>query len=127
MFRFLIDECLSPTLAGQARDRGFDGAHVNWRGLDGRRDQAIAAYALAENCVLVTNNGADYRPIYRAFEIHPGLVVILPATRKDEQVRLFDLVIDALERQPDTINKLIEVGGDGEVTIREYPALRNTI
>lgn len=127
MLSFLIDECLTPILAGRAHRRGHDAAHVNWRGLDGRRDQAIAAHAMAENCIFVTNNGADFRPIYRAFDIHPGLVVILPAVTKRAQRRLFDKVIEALEREPDTINKLIEVDVEGVVTIRDYPGFQNTI
>ena len=37
--KFLIDECLSPELATEARRRGFlESVHVTWRGLGSSED-----------------------------------------------------------------------------------------
>lgn len=40
--KLLIDECLSPTLAAMARERGFpESTHVTWLGLRSRQDWAL--------------------------------------------------------------------------------------
>ena len=53
--KFLIDECLSPTLAAIARDRGYpESMHVTWLGLRARQDWALVRRAVADGYVLVT-------------------------------------------------------------------------
>ncbi len=127
MFKFLIDECVSPGLASRAKDRGHQAFHVTWLKLEGARDTALATYAMGEEAIIVTNNGSDFRPIYKALDIHPGLIVVVPSCHKEEQLRLFDLVLDRLESASDTINKLIEVSSEGVVTISDFPPIRDNI
>ncbi len=127
MFKFLIDECVSPGLASRAKDRGHQAFHVTWLKLEGTRDTALATYAMGEEAIIVTNNGADFRPIFKSLDIHPGLIVVVPSCYKDEQLRLFDLVLDRLEIERDCINKLIEVSSDGVVTLSEFPPFRDNI
>jgi predicted nuclease of predicted toxin-antitoxin system len=127
MYKFLIDECLSPALAGLAHEAGHVASHVNFLKLNNTRDQVIAVYAVAEDYVFVTNNGADYKPIYKALDLHPGLVVILPNRRRVEQVAMFREVMRRLEDEPDTVNKLIEVDGEGRVSIRDFPPLSENL
>lgn len=60
--RFLIDECLSPTLAHQARDEGFVASRcVRDLGLSGTKDWALIQFAVAQDYTLVTHNAADFR------------------------------------------------------------------
>jgi predicted nuclease of predicted toxin-antitoxin system len=127
MFKFLIDECLSPLLANAAQADGHEGIHVNWRSLGGKKDRAIAAYAIAEEWVIVTNNGADYRALYRAMDVHPGLVVIVPAVNRDDQLRLFRAVLARLGTERDLINKLIEIDLNATVTITDFPPFQDNI
>lgn len=127
MLKFLIDECLSPQLAGVAREQGCMAMHVNWYNRSGYPDHSHAAFALGEGSILVTNNGADYKPIYKAFDIHPGLVVILPVVLGPIQADLFELVVKRLLEYPDTINKLIEIDKLGEITISDFPPFRDNI
>ena len=124
MLKFLIDECLSPLLAGRARRRGFDAFHVNWLEKGGYPDHALMPYSLAGDYVFVTNNGVDFRPLYNALELHPGLVIVLDARSRERQIAMFMAVLDALEKWPDTVNKLIEVDGNSNITISDFPAIR---
>lgn len=122
MLKFLIDECLSPMLAGRARSRGFEAFHVNWLEKSGYPDHALMPYSLAGDYVFVTNNGVDFKPLYNALDLHPGLVIVLEARSRASQISMFMAVLDILEAAPDTVNKLIEVDGHGNVSISEFPA-----
>ncbi len=62
--KFLIDECLSPSLAVIARERGYPlSTHVTWLGLRARQDWALVRRAVADGYVLVTNDRADFTPL----------------------------------------------------------------
>lgn len=127
MYRFLFDECMSPELAGVARNRGYHALHVNWANLNARRDQHVALYAMGGDYVFVTNNGVDFRPIYRSFDIHPGLIIIVPSARRTKQIEMFEKVLERLEAEKDIINKLIEITGDGIITVSEFPPVHGNI
>jgi predicted nuclease of predicted toxin-antitoxin system len=127
MFNFLIDECVSPGLASKAKERGHNAFHVTWLQLEGYRDNALSLFALGNDAIMVTNNGVDFRPIYRSMDVHPGLVVIIPSCNKQRQLALFDLVLDRLEAERDVVNKLIEVALDGTVTVEKFPPFRDNI
>ena len=127
MLRFLFDECLTPDLVAVAANCGHAGEHVVYRGWAGYPDHALAALAVREDAVFVTNNGSDYRPIYRSMEIHPGLIVILPSVPHDEQEELFVHVLRRLEGERDLVNKLAEVTASGEITITDFPPFRDNI
>ena len=73
--KFLIDECLSPTLAAMARECGFpESTHVTWVGLRSRRDWALVRRAVEDGYVLVTHNSADFTTLMEHEPCHPGLI-----------------------------------------------------
>lgn len=75
--KFLIDECLSPTLATIARTRGFpESTHVTWIGLRSRQDWALLRRAVDDGYVLVTNDRADFTSLMEREPVHPGLVCV---------------------------------------------------
>lgn len=119
--RFLIDECCSPSLASVAHTRGYEATHVGYLDRLGYPDQSHAIRATAENWIFVTNNGADFRPIYRTLDLHCGLVIILPSVRRSRQRELFAAVLDRLENMPDTVNQLIEVDASASVSVTAWP------
>ena len=127
MLKFLIDECLSPELAGFARELEYDATHVNWVNLHRTRDDLIAIYAVSMDYVLVTNNGSDFKPIYRSLDVHPGLVIVLPSVRRVDQLAMFEIVIKRLVSERDIVNKLIEVDRDATITISDFPLLQDNI
>ena len=75
--KFLIDECLSPTLATIARTRGFpESTHVTWLGLRSRQDWTIVRRAVDHGYVLVTNDRADFTSLMEREPVHPGLICL---------------------------------------------------
>lgn len=124
--KFLIDECLSPSLAELARERGHpESTHVTWIGLTGAKDWAVTRRAADEGFVLVTSNRLDFLKLYRRETLHGGLVCLNAAHTtldREQQRRLFAL---ALSRLPDTepYNEVLEItlGEDGAVTVDRYP------
>lgn len=70
--KLLLDEMLSPMIAWQLRDRGYDveatQQHPDWRSYE---DREVIALARAERRAVVTDNLVDMRPLhYEA--ISPG-------------------------------------------------------
>ncbi|WP_041802252.1 DUF5615 family PIN-like protein [Rhodopseudomonas palustris] len=121
--RFLIDECLSVALVAAAKARGFDADHVTYIGKAGWQDWNLARFAVAHNYVIVTNNRRDFLKQYAKLEIHDGLVVLIPLTKRDEQIRLFAKVLEVfVARNADLVNMLIEVAPDGSVHLRNWTA-----
>jgi len=73
--KFLIDECLSPTLATIARKQGFaESTHVTWIGLRSHQDWAIIRRAINDGYVLVTHDTADFTALLEREADHPGLI-----------------------------------------------------
>lgn len=118
--RFLIDECLSPRLAEAAAGLA-EVVHVNFRGLAGQPDGAIARWCVEHDHVLVTNNGGDFRRHYAGVGLHPGLVILLPSVERDRQCRLFRTALPAIVTRPDLVNTLVEISLEGTLTIIDWP------
>ena len=70
--RLLLDEMLSPAIARELRDRGYDVLAIadnpGWVALS---DAAVMTLARTERRAVVTNNLRDYRPLH-AEAITPG-------------------------------------------------------
>jgi len=88
--RFLIDENLSPALVDPARQRGFEAMHVNYLGLRTETDWDLLKVIAEQDWMLVTNNAIEFRGRYREIDLHPGIIFLLPAVRRAEQLRLFE-------------------------------------
>ncbi|HEY4305337.1 MAG TPA: DUF5615 family PIN-like protein [Gemmatimonadaceae bacterium] len=119
----LIDECLSPANVGVANEEGFEAHHVVHRGWSGHSDVALLRHAMAEDLILVTNNGDDFRKLVSGVELHPGLIVLVDNMRRSEQARLFRLALAECRALDSCINKVIEVASDGNVVVFDLPAL----
>ena len=75
--KFLIDECLSPTLATIARTQGFpESTHVTWIGLRSQKDWNLVRRAVDDGYVLVTNDSADFTSLMEREPVHPGLLCV---------------------------------------------------
>jgi predicted nuclease of predicted toxin-antitoxin system len=107
--RFLIDECLSPALVDAAREAGFEADHLVHIGGASWPDWRIAAHAVAQDRILVTNNRTDFQALYARQEVHPGLVIIVPSVGRERQIRLFQVALNRLADLSDLINKVLEV------------------
>ena len=76
--RFLIDECLHESLVTLAHAAGFEAAHVNHLGLNGKPDWALAERITKDEFTFVTNNRVDFIRLFRKMDLHPGLIVLVP-------------------------------------------------
>ena len=78
-----------------------------------------------QDWVLVTNNAIEFRGRNRDIELHPGVVFLLPAVRRAEQVQLFEAALDYIRTNPDMINGALDVsfGSDCGTMVAAY-ALR---
>ena len=128
--RFLIYECLSPSLAEITKeDYGYAAMHVTWLGKPPRnqkswKDPDIVDKVIDQNYILVTNNRKDFVGRYyreRSAEIHSGLVIILEKTDFEGEKRAFRAAMKLIVTLDDTVNKLIEVDGQGRVTVSDWP------
>lgn len=119
--RFLIDECLTVELAREAERAGFGAHHVAHLGKTSWKDWTIRDYAIKSDFILVTNNASDFRALYGATDLHPGLVILVPNVVQEKQVLMFRVAIKRLTELDDTINKLLEVDIGGEnITFKLY-------
>lgn len=122
MIRFLIDECLSPELATEAHERGFEATHIGYLGQLGAPDYHVRSLIVAGDFTFVTNNARDFLKIYRQVDVHAGLLLLLPKVTKPEQRRLFACALEAIiAAGSDLVGELVEVDKDGTVTISRYP------
>lgn len=119
--KFLIDECLSPTLAAIARKRGFpESTHVSWIGLRSRKDWLLVRRAIRDGYVLVTNDTTDFAPLMERERDHPGLVCINVAhglMSLDVQTKLFEHALAQLA-EVDLAGQVLEVTLTPDRTVR---------
>lgn len=118
--KFLIDECLSPTLALLARDRGYvESSHVTWIGKGSWKDWELRRVVTDGDWTFVTRNSIDFRGLaerpgtqgeYSHLPLHAGLVCINgPEQMKAEAARvLFGLVLNIVGTSQMT-NEVIEI------------------
>jgi hypothetical protein len=70
--KLLLDEMLSPVIAGELRKRGHDVESIAGNpGREAMSDPEVLALARAERRAIVTNNLRDYRPLHHE-AIVPG-------------------------------------------------------
>ena len=120
MIKFLIDECLTPDLVDVARARWIEAEHIARIGRASSPDWRIVELALDGDYALVTNNARDFRRFYKGLEIHPGLLILLPQGRYQQQIALFRKVLDHIDTHPDIVNQLVEVDAAGVITVMPW-------
>jgi predicted nuclease of predicted toxin-antitoxin system len=119
--RFLVDECLSVDLISIASEAGHEAQHVARIGKADWKDWNVVRYAAGGDFVLVTNNASDFRKLYAATPLHAGLIIIVPNVDRILQQVLFRAALEAIVTPDDLVNRVLEVGINGEdVTLDLY-------
>jgi predicted nuclease of predicted toxin-antitoxin system len=119
--RFLIDECLHPSLAEVGHAAGHEAHHVNFLGLASTKDHHLIPRILRGEFVFVTHNAVDFRRLYRRQPSHPGLVVLVPQSPPARQRALFAALLEEIREHGDPINQAIEILlEDGKVLFKRY-------
>ena len=95
--RLFVDECLSPRIATRLNETGrHDAVHPLDVGRRGEPDHQISASCIAEDRVIVTENGRDFRQLVAGADLHPGLM-ILPSISREGTWRLLQAAIAFVE------------------------------
>ena len=125
--KFLIDECLSPSLAMLAREAGYpESMHVTWIGLKSRQDWALVRRAVADGYVLVTQDRTDFTSLMEREPTHPGLVCMNVAhgmMSLGVQQALFEHVLTQIA-DADLADRIVEItlAADRRVRLDMYPS-----
>lgn len=119
--RFFIDEDLSPKLAEECHQAGYDASTVRDRNMLHATDREVSELCFEEDRVLVTNNAGDFLKLARKKGIHPGLI-FLPLGTRDEMrawmkaaIAEIDQLAVAASTTPAAlmINSVLEVDAEG--------------
>jgi hypothetical protein len=86
--------------------------HVNYLGLRTETDWDLLKVIAEQDWVLVTNNAIEFRGRYRDIELHPGVIFLLPAVRRAEQLRLFEAALHHVSTDGDMVNRALDVAFD---------------
>jgi predicted nuclease of predicted toxin-antitoxin system len=116
--RLLVDECLSPALVREARQFDIDAYHLLHVGRAASQDWEVVAYAVAHDMILVTNNASDFRRLYAAQELHPGLVILVPNVGREMQLQLFREALARLRDLGELVNRALEIDADEDALIQ---------
>ncbi len=60
--------------------------------------------------------------IYAKFDVHPGLMIILPSVSREDQIALFETALQAIETRDDLVNQVLEVSRDGSTRVVPWSA-----
>ncbi len=127
--RFFIDEDLSPRLAAECHQAGYDATSVRDRAMLRASDREVSAFCFSEDRVLVTNNANDFLELAEQEGFHPGLV-FLPLGSYEEIRSWMRIAIEGIERlaagastSPATlmINNVLDVDEEGVCKLFEHP------
>ena len=123
--KFLIDECLSPSLVALARKAGFpESTHTTWIGLRSQQDWKLVQRAIYDGYALVTHNTADFTALMGRRSSHPGLVCFNVAhglMSLNLQQQLFEYAMTQISDE-DLSGQIIEITltPEGEVRFDKY-------
>lgn len=127
--RFFVDEDLSPKLARECHQAGYDATSVRDRSMLHASDREVSSLCFAEDRILVTNNASDFLKLAEEEGIHPGLV-FLPLGSQAETCAWMRIAISEIERLAASsdsdpgglmVNSVVEVDEKGDCARFEHP------
>lgn len=119
--RLLLDENLSPAMAGFLIAAGHEVVHVRDRGLTSASDDVVLALAVAEERVLISADTDFGTLLARSGASRPSVVLIRRAVgrRAAQQARL--IIDNLLVVQEDLEGGAVVVLGERTIRIRKLP------
>jgi predicted nuclease of predicted toxin-antitoxin system len=119
--KFFIDECLTASLVALAKERDLYAVFGPHAGKAGWQDWTIAKFAYENDLIVVTNNRKDFLKEYAKFDVHPGLVVIVPRGDRADQIGWFSKILDFLQAADDApVNKVVEIDAMNRISIQDW-------
>jgi predicted nuclease of predicted toxin-antitoxin system len=117
--KLLIDECLSHRFVRRLHNLGYpDSRHLIHIGMLGFRDDQIVARAFADDRVIVTANGRDYKKLLSRMTLHPGAIIVEALEGEAVWLLLQRALADiAFQADPANymVNRVVEVSTSGGV------------
>lgn len=131
--KFLVDECLSPSLVNRLHTAGYQATHVTHLNKSGWSDQALMKVILDGDWTFITGNAFDFRgPAdnpgtsggYSGAQVHAGLICLNRRYNDSRRIQL-----ELLEQ---ALSELDDLGGDLvdrviEVTLHEDDTIEATV
>ena len=127
--KFLVDECLSPSLVNRLHRAGYQATHVTHLKKGGWSDQALMTVILDADWTFITGNAFDFRGpadtpgtsgAYSGAQIHAGLICLNRPHNDSRRIQL-ELLEEALSElndlEGDLVNRVLEVTLDDDDTI----------
>lgn len=115
--KFLIDECLHPSLVAVLQAGGHEAYHVSHLGLSSMKDHALMVRIVEGDFVFVTNNAVDFRRLYRRHGLHAGLVVVVQQVAPARQRSLMIALLQEPAVGGEPVNEAIEVRIHGDAVV----------
>ena len=120
--RFLVDECLSPSIVPLFHEAGYEAHHVAHRGMSGWKDYQIREFLISDEFIFVTNDARDWHGLLGQVDVHPGLIVLLDQGNKIEQLKCISSFL--AHEVPDLLNRVVEINSDGDCAFYDLPQPR---
>ena len=118
--RFLIDECLPPSMAALLRTAGHDCAHVYELGLGGQPDEQIMALADRQNRILISADTDFGELLANAPVLAPSVILIRRADKR--AASLAAVILANLEQVADDLAAgALVVISDTRIRTRRLP------
>jgi predicted nuclease of predicted toxin-antitoxin system len=119
--KFLIDESVSPLVAGQLSAAGHDAQHVHYVGLTGARDERVLDHAVAEGRVLVTLDTDFGALIAHTGSSVPSVILFRGEVTRRPLAQVELLLANLDQVTEDLTAGAVVVIGDDRVRVRRLP------
>jgi predicted nuclease of predicted toxin-antitoxin system len=119
--RFLIDNCLSPIVAGGLAKAGYDAIHVRDYGLQSGLDEDIFARAEEEDRILISSDTDFVSILALRKKKRPSVILFRRQTHRRPEAQLSLLLLNLPTLQEDLDNGAIAVFDQDRIRVRSLP------